>query len=57
MLCAVSACGAWVCAGGGSVGTGLAFADEVVQYTMDAAFEDKLKERAEAFEFQAEVGQ
>ena len=44
-------------AGGGSVGTGLALADEVVQSTMDAAFEDKLKEGAEAFEFQAEVSQ
>ena len=44
-------------AGGGSGSTGLADADEVVQSTMDAAFEDKLKEGAEAFEFQAEVRQ
>lgn len=48
---------AFLDAGGGSGGTGLAFADEVVQSTMDAAFEDKLKEGAEAFEFQAEVSQ
>lgn len=42
-------------AGGSSAGTGLALAEEVVASTMDAAFEEKLKEGAEAFEFQAEV--
>ena len=42
-------------AGGGSCGRGLAFGDEVVQSSMDAAFDDKVKEGAEAFEFQAEV--
>lgn len=43
--------------GGGSVGKGLAAADEVVvaPSTMDAAFEEQLKDGAEAFEFQAEV--
>lgn len=30
-------------------------AEEVVSSTMDAAFDEKLKEGAEAFEFQAEV--
>lgn len=46
-----------VLAGGGSAGTGLAVAEEAVAAasTMDAAFEEKLKEGAEAFEFQAEV--
>lgn len=44
-------------AGGGSVGSGLALADDAVvqSSTMDAAFEEQLKEGAEAFEFQAEV--
>lgn len=40
------------------MGGGLALAEEVVatsSSTMDAAFEEKLKEGAEAFEFQAEV--
>lgn len=43
--------------GGGSIGKGLAAADEAVvpPSTMDAAFEEKLKDGAEAFEFQAEV--
>lgn len=44
-------------AGGGSVGTGLAVAEEAVAVpsTMDAEFQEKLKDGAEAFEFQAEV--
>ncbi|CAM9310319.1 unnamed protein product [Hapterophycus canaliculatus] len=39
------------------MGTGLAVADDAVvqSSTMDAAFEEQLKEGAEAFEFQAEV--
>lgn len=38
-------------------GNVLAVAEEAVTTsTMDAAFEEKLKEGAEAFEFQAEVG-
>lgn len=38
------------------MGNGLALADEAaVASTMDAAFEEQLKEGAEAFEFQAEV--
>ncbi|CAN0009423.1 unnamed protein product, partial [Ectocarpus sp. 4 AP-2014] len=42
---------------GGSAGTGLARAEEAVApaSTMDAAFEEQLKDGAEAFEFQAEV--
>ena len=44
-------------AGGGSAGTGLAVADEAVvaPSTMDASFQEQLKDGAEAFEFQAEV--
>lgn len=34
---------------------GLVVAEEAVASTMDAAFEEQLKEGAEAFEFQAEV--
>lgn len=34
---------------------GLAMAEDAVASTMDAAFEEKLKEGVEAFEFQAEV--
>lgn len=42
--------------GSSCVGNGLALADEAaVASTMDAAFEEQLKEGAEAFEFQAEV--
>lgn len=42
---------------GGSVGKGLAAAEEAVvaPSTMDAAFQEQLKDGAEAFEFQAEV--
>ncbi|CAB1121234.1 HSP90 [Ectocarpus sp. CCAP 1310/34] len=42
---------------GSSAGTGLARAEEAVApaSTMDAAFEEQLKDGAEAFEFQAEV--
>ncbi|CAN0385945.1 unnamed protein product [Pylaiella littoralis] len=42
---------------GGSTGTGMAVAEEAVAAasTMDSAFEEQLKEGAEAFEFQAEV--
>eukprot|EP00903_Cladosiphon_okamuranus_P010270 g9724.t1 len=42
---------------GGSIGKGLATAEEAVvaPSTMDAAFEEQLKDGAEAFEFQAEV--
>lgn len=43
--------------GSGSGGLGLVAADEAVvaPSTMDAAFEEQLKDGAEAFEFQAEV--
>lgn len=49
--------GGMECVGGGSIGKGLAAAEEAVvaPSTMDAAFEEQLKDGAEAFEFQAEV--